>query len=171
VIRQRAHETDYINPIIEEAVTVPHVLLFEFLCSIGVNIHPAISTIFPCPLYLAIERKKLAVIRLLIQQGVNCNNRDRWGQTLLFKAVAQGSLDVVRILVEDGGASVDVSNNYGWTLIQEAERCLEIERQDGDRPEHNADIREKIVEYLKERLSVTYNKARLEKRRRICIII
>jgi ankyrin repeat protein len=35
----------------------------------------------------------------------------------LFQAVIEGSLDVVRALVEQGGASVDIRDNYGRTAI------------------------------------------------------
>jgi hypothetical protein len=50
MIRRRAQETDYIDPIIEKAVKDGHELLREYLRSIDVTIHQATSRITPCPM-------------------------------------------------------------------------------------------------------------------------
>jgi hypothetical protein len=117
MIRQRAQDPDYINRIIIHAASYGHVLLLHFLCSICVNVHQASSRGFPSPLHAAIHEEELSVIRLLIQHGADCNTRYSDGQTPLFYAVTKGSLDVVRLLVEEGGASVEISDDYGRTVI------------------------------------------------------
>jgi hypothetical protein len=93
-------------------------LLLEFIRSIGVNIHQASSMDFPSPLHAAVESmQSMQVVRWLIKHGADCNTRYNDGQTPLFYAVTEGSLDVVRVLVEEGGASVDVRDDCGRTAI------------------------------------------------------
>jgi len=114
--RQRAQDRDYINPIIVHAATYGHLLLLEFLCSIGVNVHQASSTGLPSPLHAAIG-EQLQVIRWLIQHGADCNTRYSDGKTPLFHAVTESSLDVVRTLAVEGGASVNVRDDDDRTVI------------------------------------------------------
>jgi ankyrin repeat protein len=104
MIRQRAQDPDYINPIIMHAARYGHLLLLEFLRSIGVSIHEASSRGFPTPLHVAVQGEQLQVIRWLIKHGADCNTRYSDGKTPLFHAVTESSLDVVRALVEEGGA-------------------------------------------------------------------
>jgi len=117
MIRQRAQDTDYIDPIIIHAATYGHLLLLEFLCSISVKIHQTSSRGFPSPLHAAIQGQQLQVIRWLIQHGADCNTRYSDGKTPLFHAVTETSLDVVRTLVEEGGASVNVRDDNDRTVI------------------------------------------------------
>jgi hypothetical protein len=117
MIRQRAQDPDYIDPIIAHAATYGHLLLLEFLCSIGVNIQQASSRGFPSPLHAAIVGEQVQVIRWLIQHGTDCNTRYSDGKTPLFHAVTESSLDVVRALVEEGGASVDVRDDENRTVF------------------------------------------------------
>jgi ankyrin repeat protein len=148
MIKQRAHEPGYIDPIILEAARCRHLLLIEF----GVKIRQSRIRGFFFPLLYAIEYENLAAIRFMIQLGADCNIRNRNGQTHLFIAVTVGSLDVVRILVEGGGASVDVSDNGGTTVTEVAVRGLENAHQSST-PDFKTGFREKIVEYLEGRMS------------------
>jgi len=144
MIRQRAQDTDYINPIIIQAATWGQELLLQFLCSTGVNIHQASSTDFPSPLHAAIYRQQLPVIRLLIQHGADCEAQNNDGQTLLFYAAAKCSLEVVQALVEEGGASLGIRDVHGNTAIDMA-KISECYRYDpSEKP--------KIVQYLEERV-------------------
>ena len=115
VIRQTVHGTDYIDPVVMESAELGHVLLLEFLRSIGVNIHQASSVRFSHPLHAAVFGRDLHVIKWLIQHGTDCNAEDSNGQTPLLLAVTEGLFDVVRVLVEEGGASVEVCDNDGRT--------------------------------------------------------
>jgi ankyrin repeat protein len=106
MISQRAQNTDYIDPIIMHAATYDHLLLLEVLRRISLKIQQANSRGFPTPLRAAVQGEQLQVTRLLIQQGTNCNTRYSDGQKPLFHAVTETSFDVVRTLVEEGGASI-----------------------------------------------------------------
>jgi ankyrin repeat protein len=93
-------------------------LLLEYLYSIGVNIHQASSRSYPSLLHATIEGiKPVQAIRFLIKHGADCNIKYTDDQTPLFHAVAEGPLGVVRVLVEEGGASMDVRDNCGRTAI------------------------------------------------------
>jgi hypothetical protein len=117
MIKQRAHDTQYINQIIIHAAENGHVLLLEFLCSIGVNIHQASSRRFPSTLHAAIQEEQLKVVKWLIKQGADCNTPYSDGQKPLLHAVTESSLDVVRALVEEGGASLDIRDYCGGRVI------------------------------------------------------
>jgi hypothetical protein len=152
MIRQWAHDTDYIDPIIIHAATYGHMLLLEFIHSIGVNIHQASDLGFPFPLHFATKGKNLQVVKWLIKHGADCNTRYSGGQTALFYAVTEGSLDVVRVLVEEGGASLDVRDDCGRTAIDwgidymaDPKNRWKISR------EYIAEKLKEIVEYLQER--------------------
>ena len=149
MIRQRAQDQDYIDPIIIHAALDGHLLLLEFLCSIGVNVHQARSRSFPSPLHAAIHDEQLPVIRLLIQHGADCNTRYSDGQTPLFYAVTKISLDVVRLLVEMGGASVDIRDDHGRTAINWITSYLE----DSDifSKEYKVERLNEILKYLQEK--------------------
>jgi ankyrin repeat protein len=113
MVRQRANNTDYIDPIIIQSAQQGHMLLLEFMHSIGVNIHQASSVTYPSPLHAAIVNNKLQVVRWLIKHGADCNTRNRDGQTALQYAVTEGSLDVLRALLQERGASLEVLDDYG----------------------------------------------------------
>jgi hypothetical protein len=150
IIRQWADDPDYIGPIIIQAALEGHALFLECLCSIGVNIHQARSRKYPSPLHAAIHGGKLPVVRWLIKHGADCNIRYSDGQTPLFHAVTDGSLDVVRVLVEAGGASVDVCDDCGRTASDWAK-----ERASDDVKRLN-----EIVQYLRERQNLESSTAR-----------
>ena len=156
IIRQRAQEPDYINPIIIDAAMKGHLSLLEFLRSIGVNIHQASSTDFLSPLHAAMYEEQLSVIRLLIKYGADCNTRYSEGQTPLFDAVIISSLDVVRALVEEGGASLDIRDDNGRTVIDWFKECASDPRYPyaglwKDREEELKDI----FKYLQEMCKVS----------------
>ncbi|GAB6027667.1 B-cell lymphoma 3 protein [Chamberlinius hualienensis] len=69
------------------------------------------------PLHLAIFRKDLNIISLLLSKGTDCNCVDGTsGRTPLFHAVANGQEDVVAVLINHG-ASVNVPNYAGVTPL------------------------------------------------------
>jgi ankyrin repeat protein len=72
----------------------------------------------PSPLHAAIQERELpAVLTKLTKHGADCNTRYSDGQTALHYAVTEGSLDIVGALVEEGGASLDVRDDYGRTAL------------------------------------------------------
>jgi hypothetical protein len=152
MIMQRADEPDYIGRIIMEAAEWDSVLLREFLCSIGGNINRASSGRFPSPLHAAIRTGEPEVVRWLIQHGADCNTRDSGGQTPLFYAVTEGSLDIVRVLVEEGGAALDVRDDCGRTATDWAkDSASDLKNRDSIVWKGDADRLNEIVKYLRER--------------------
>jgi ankyrin repeat protein len=152
MIRQRAQDPDYTDPIIIHAATYGHLLLLEMLYSVGANILQASSVDFPSPLHAAIQGVQLAVIKWLIQHGADCNSRYSDGKTPLFHAVTKGSIDVVRALVEEGGASLDVPYDEDRTVIDWVGEYVSDPKKPDDIVS-KADV-EKLVEiakYLQER--------------------
>jgi ankyrin repeat protein len=152
VIRQRANDRSYINSIILAAGSHRLLLLLEFLCSIGVKINQLSTRDMYEGLRDTIESEDVGAIRCMIQLGADCNIRDIYGRTPLFQAVDEGSLDIVRTLVEEGGALVDVSDKDGRKVIQVAKHCIEH----GPKiiyPFREAERWVKIVQYLEERMT------------------
>jgi hypothetical protein len=152
MITQKAQDPHYINSLILHAAENGHLLLLEFLCSIGVNIYQASSRRFPSALHAAIQEEQLKVVKWLIKQGADCNTQYSNGQTPLFLAVAMPSLDVVRALVEEGGASLDIRDYCGGTVIDwindyasDPKNSVIITR------ERKVERLNEIVKYLKER--------------------
>jgi ankyrin repeat protein len=151
MIMQRAHHAHYINQIIIHSAKYGHVLLLGFLCSKGMKYHQASSREFPSPLHAAIGQEEMPVIRLLIQHGADCNTRYGDGQTPLFYAVTKGSLDVVRLLVEEGNASVDICDDYGRTVIDWINHYKSYIDDSDIMKEHKLESLNEILKYLQER--------------------
>jgi len=152
MIRQRAQDQDYINSLILHAAENGHLSLLELLCSFGVNIHQASSRRFPSTLHAAIHEQQLKVVKWLIQHGADCNTPYSDGHKPLLHAVTESSLDVVRALLEEGGASVDIRDYCGGTVTDwindyasDPKNSVIITR------ECKAERLNEIVKYLKER--------------------
>jgi hypothetical protein len=129
MIKQRAHDQTFMGQIIIQAAIEGHLLLLEVFGSIGVNIHQAIFEPFPSPLHAAIHGtgpEVVQIIRLLIKHGADCNTPYTDGYTPLFHAVTEGSLDVVRVLVEEGDASLDVRDKCGRTATDFANEHIRM---------------------------------------------
>ena len=148
IIRQRAQDQDYIYTIIRDAAREGHVLLLEFLASIGVDIDQEISRSLPSSLHAAIFLKQQKVVKWLIKKGADCNTRYSEGHTPLHFAVTVRSLDVVRALVE-GGASLAIRDDKGRTVIDLAEELASFPKY-----QNMGDIKE-IVQYLQEICNVS----------------
>jgi ankyrin repeat protein len=94
------------------------------------------------------DTNKQPMITWLIKHGADCNTRYSNGQTPLLYAVNKGSLDVVRALVEEGGASLDVRDDCGRTVIDWAKFCASDHTLWTSRVENR-----EIVKYLEEKIS------------------
>jgi len=155
MIRQRAKNRDYIDTIVMDSAEHCLLSVLEFLYSMGVNIHQASSVRFPSPLHAAVFGRELPVIRWLIKHGTDCNNADSDGQTPLFLAVSEGLPDVVRVLVEEGGVSVEVRDNDGRTAIDLAKSKLRYARYYKDSNDYVQRC-ERIVDFLECRVHKTF---------------
>jgi ankyrin repeat protein len=117
LIKQRVHDSEYIGPILYEAAGEDYLLLVKFLSSIGVNMNQQLTDVRVTALHVATASRRLRIIRWLVEQGADCNSRDNNGWTPLFHAANEGSLDVVRMLVEEGGAKLDRYDIVGRTAL------------------------------------------------------
>ena len=65
-------------------------------------------------LFIAVERKHLAVAQLLLDSGVNVDVKDSMGQTSLHRATHRENEDMIRLLLKNG-ADIDCQNDDGRT--------------------------------------------------------
>jgi len=155
-IRQRLNDRDYIGPILFEAAGEDYFFLLKFLYSVGVNMDQEITDVRTYALNVATANRRLRIIRWLIEIGANCNTVDNNGWTPLFHAANNGRLDTVRMLVEDGKASVSVYDIVGRSALDWA-----INHMSGGKDSYflrgrseDSDDRsepEEVVKYLRER--------------------
>merc|ERR1719329_313796 len=61
----------------------------------------------------------LDIMRLLLEQGANVNQRNTSGNTALMEAASMGALDIMRLLIENG-ANVNQENTRGNTALMQA---------------------------------------------------
>lgn len=71
------------------------------------------------PLHAAAARCHPAVVRVLMEAGVDTSRLERYGKTPLISAVYFESLDVVETMIELG-INVDEPGDDGWTPLHEA---------------------------------------------------
>jgi ankyrin repeat protein len=116
-IRQRLNDPDYIGPILFEAAGEDYFFLLKFLYSVGVNMDQELTDVRTYALHVATANRRLRIIRWLIEIGANCNTVDNNGWTPLFHAANNGRLDIVRMLVEEGKASVSVYDIVGRSAL------------------------------------------------------
>ena len=89
-------------------------------------------------LFIAIERKHLAVAQLLLGSGVNVDTKDSMGQTSLHRATHRGDEGMIRLLLKND-ADIDCQNDDGrtpWSANVRAtdERILKILLEAGADP-------------------------------------
>lgn len=71
------------------------------------------------------------IVKLLLQYTDEINLRDRWGRTALYLAAENGSIDIVKILLENNEnnpkAKIDIEcdNRY-----KEEQHCMRLQHQD-----------------------------------------
>ena len=69
------------------------------------------------PLHHASVGGEAKVVSLLLRCGADSNLSDRGGRMPLHWASGHGFVDVVRVLVEEGEAKVEVADKEGWTPL------------------------------------------------------
>jgi hypothetical protein len=116
-IKQRVYDRDYIGPIVFEAAGEDYLFLLQFLYSVGVDMDQELTDVRTHALHVATANKRLRIIRWLIETGANCNTVDNNGWTPLFHAANNGRLDIVRMLVEKGQASLSVYDIVGRSAL------------------------------------------------------
>ena len=68
------------------------------------------------------------MFKLLTKQCADCKSQNSEFLISLFHAVPEGSLCVVRALVEEGGASLDICDKYCKTAIDNSKRNFQYAR-------------------------------------------
>jgi ankyrin repeat protein len=155
-IRQRLNDPDYIGPILLEAAGEDYFLLLKFLYSVGVYMDQELTDVRTYALNVATANRRLRIIRWLIEIGVNCNTVDNNGWSTLFHAANNGRLDIVRMLVEEGKASVSVYDIVGRSALDWAINHVSggkdsyYLRDKGEESEARSEP-EAVVKYLRER--------------------
>lgn len=92
-----------------------HVDLVQLLLQKGAAIDTQ-NTAGMTSLALAVSWNRLAVVKLLILHGANANIADRAGcRPLIWAAGGTDDINLVRILVDDGGADINLADNDGRT--------------------------------------------------------
>lgn len=75
-------------------------ILITVLLPWGAAVWAAVST--DEPFVQAAERGELALVKSMLEKGVDVNARNKYGQTALILAAARGHFDVVKLLLEKG---------------------------------------------------------------------
>lgn len=68
-------------------------------------------------LHRASERGAVAVVSLLLKLGANPNARNKESKTPLHEAANHQHFEVMKVLVEDGGADVNTHKANGWSSL------------------------------------------------------
>lgn len=68
------------------------------------------------PLYVAVERDKLGIVKLLLEKGANVDEINSPGGTALQAAISRGHKDIVALLLEKGADVNKQSESYGTAL-------------------------------------------------------
>ncbi|XP_055599204.1 uncharacterized protein LOC129748572 [Uranotaenia lowii] len=84
-------------------------------CGILVNVS---SMEFVSPLHVAVERKNLPLVELLVASGANVNAQDYAKETPLHSALEAGDLGILIHLLYVGKADVTVVTEYGITPLE-----------------------------------------------------
>lgn len=71
------------------------------------------------PLFLAVSKKNIEAVNLLIEHGASVRSKDKRQVTILQRAVGVGSLDIVEILLKHQ-APINATDIYGWTALHYA---------------------------------------------------
>jgi len=67
--------------------------------------------------FIAGKENNADMLQLLLQAGVDVNQKDKTGNTSLYDAIFSGSPEIVRMLI-DAGAMINMENNVGVTPVQ-----------------------------------------------------
>jgi ankyrin repeat protein len=81
-------------------------------------------------LQIAVKRGHLRIVRVLLQQGVDCNQKDGEGLTLLIHSIISDHEDVLSSLIQSGARICETDdkqrNAIHWAVSQRREALLEV---------------------------------------------
>ncbi|KAI5103738.1 KN motif and ankyrin repeat domain-containing protein 4 isoform X2, partial [Silurus meridionalis] len=82
------------------------------------------------PLHLAVRHGRASTVRLLLAHGANVNAQDQAGTTALISACDRGHADVVRILLQDPGCDVNLTDKGSRSALSLATQASHTEIAD-----------------------------------------
>lgn len=72
------------------------------------------------PLMSTVERQNKVLIKLILEQNVDIDYTDRYGNNALMKAVNTFDLDIVKLIVEAGGDPFTSKNKVNYSAYNAA---------------------------------------------------
>ena len=96
----------------------------------SVDVNKAATAKGLTPLYIAAEDNHIEIVNLLLKGKADVNSKTDIGWTPLFIGIFHGHTDVVKLLLQEGGADADLPRNDGWTPLMVAAhkgRTAEVE--------------------------------------------
>ena len=98
------------------AISLEHEMTARSLLEAGADIDE-LDPYGRTALQVAAKNNDIKTVRSLIAYGANVNGIGKIGRTPLMMACTQGHYHVVKMLLTDGLAGVDVTNSFGWTAL------------------------------------------------------
>jgi ankyrin repeat protein len=98
------------------AVHTGNLDIVRCLLDAGVDINAQEDKDDRTALIMAVSRKDLACIKLLISYKANINLQQLDGDTPLIRAASEGFAEIVKMLIE-AGADVHLTDNLGWSAL------------------------------------------------------
>ncbi len=101
--------------------------LINLLLDSGAEINPLkdeyitarVHLMYRTPLQLAVESRRIEVVRLLIERGASVNDTDYYNSSPLIEAVNRGDFEIIKLLVKNG-ADLNIQQNKGFTALHRA---------------------------------------------------
>ena len=73
----------------------------------------------------AVRENNKKLVELFINDGIDIDNKDKYGITALMLAAEKGYIDIVNFLISNG-ADVNIQTKAGWTALMSAKGKSEI---------------------------------------------
>lgn len=92
----------------------------------------------------ALRAAYLELMSALLDAGVDVDRQDKYSQTLLSEALADGDVEICRLLL-DRGASTEITNEYGETSLFYAFRTFDARDDDSPKTRNATQILETVI--------------------------
>eukprot|EP00899_Mesostigma_viride_P012367 jgi/Mesvir1/21130/Mv08885-RA.1 len=102
-----------------EAVRSDHIAVADVLTASGATLQLANPGVQLCT---AISNNRADLVDRLLTYGADCNEMDYHGRRALHVAASLGLVKIIKLLLENG-ASVEATDDWGRTALDEAERA------------------------------------------------
>ena len=96
--------------------------IFDVLLNSGVDVNRTCNLNWRTPIMHAAEMGITKCIQRLIQKGARLDSVDKFGHTVWTLAALKGGVEVLKLLLEDGGIDKNSMDNNGFSLLYWAVR-------------------------------------------------